>query len=176
VVIVPVSLLHFTSSLGFLLPGWQLIAPMAEVVAPLRSINRYGLFAVMTTTRPEIIVEGSADGRTWKTYEFRYKPGDIARRPPFVAPHQPRLDWQMWFAALGGYEDNIWFQNFCVRLLEGSPDVLRLLADDPFEGHPPRFLRAKLFRYRFSALGEAGAWWTREPHGDYSPVLTLSNR
>jgi len=175
ILIVPISLLHLTTSLGWLPPGWQFAAVAAEIIAPLRSVNSYGLFAVMTTTRPEIIVEGSDDGATWAAYEFKYKPGDLERRPPFVAPHQPRLDWQMWFAALGTYEENVWFQNFCLRLLEGSPDVLGLLARDPFEGRPPRYLRARLFRYRFSALGEA-AWWTREPLGDYSPVLTLSNR
>ena len=197
IVIVPVSLLHFTSSLGFLLPGWQIAAPIAEVVAPLRSVNSYGLFAVMTTTRPEIIVEGSNDGTTWMAYEFSYKPGELTRRPPFVAPHQPRLDWQMWFAALGRYEENGWFQNFCARLLEGSPDVLRLLARDPFNGRPPRYIRAELYEYRFarSAEGHPTAhsprggdpvasrssnsescprcWWTRERLGAYSPVISL---
>ena len=172
IIIVPVSLLHFTSSLGVLMPGWPLVAPIADAVAPLRSVNSYGLFAAMTTTRPEIIVEGSDDGRTWKAYEFRYKPGDLMRRPPFVAPHQPRLDWQMWFAALGRYEENVWFQNFCVRLLEGSPDVLRLLARDPFDGRRPRYVRAELYRYRFAKEGDAD-WWTRERLGEYSPVLSL---
>lgn len=172
IVIVPVSVLHFTRSLGFLLPGWPLIAPMADVVAPLRSVNSYGLFAVMTTTRPEIVVEGSTDGETWTAYEFSYKPGDLLRRPPVVAPHQPRLDWQIWFAALGEYEENVWFQNFCMRLLEGSPDVLRLLASDPFGGRPPLYIRAELYRYRFAA-GSDGSWWTRERLGEYSPVLSL---
>ena len=125
----------------------------------------------MTTTRPEIIVEGSNDGTTWEAYEFRYKPGALTRRPPFVAPHQPRLDWQMWFAALGRYEENLWFQNFCVRLLEGSPDVVRLLARDPFDGRPPRYVRGELYRYHFARAG--GAWWTRERLGEYSPVLSL---
>src|SRR5262245_6204544 len=165
IVIVPVSALHLTTSLGWLPPGWQVAAVAAEVIAPLRSVNSYGLFAVMTTTRPEIVIEGSDNGETWTAYEFKYKPGALARRPPFVAPHQPRVDWQMWFAALGTYEENVWFQNFCLRLLEGSPEVLRLLASDPFGGRPPRYLRAKLFRYRFSALG-GPAWWTREPLGD----------
>ena len=177
-VIVPVSLLHLTSSLGFLLPGWPLIAPVADVVAPLRSVNSYGLFAVMTTTRPEIIVEGSNDGETWTAYEFAYKPGDLRRRPPVVAPHQPRLDWQMWFAALGGYEENVWFQQFCARLLEGSPDVLGLLASDPFGGRPPRYIRAELYRYHFAEMSRHradGAWWTRERLGEYSPVLTLTS-
>jgi hypothetical protein len=175
VVIVPVSLFAFTSSLGILMPGWQIAAPMAEIVAPLRSVNSYGLFAVMTTTRPEIILEGSNDGVTWTAYEFKYKPGDVTRRPPWVAPHQPRLDWQMWFAALGRYPDNPWFGAFCRRLLEGSPSVLRLLARDPFAGRPPRYIRGVLYQYHFASI-EAhrrdGLWWTRERLGDYSPVLS----
>jgi len=176
IVIVPVSLLHFTSSLGVLLPGWQLIAPIAELVSPLRSLNTYGLFAVMTTTRPEIIVEGSDDGERWQAYEFSYKPGDLHRRPPVVAPHQPRLDWQMWFAALGRYEENPWFQNFCARLLEGAPEVQRLLARDPFGGRAPRYIRAELYQYHFAAMSQRradGVWWTRERLGAYSPVLSL---
>jgi lipase maturation factor 1 len=176
VVIVPVSLLHFTSSLGVLLPGWQLIAPIAELVSPLRSVNTYGLFAVMTTTRPEIIMEGSDDGESWQAYEFTYKPGDLHRRPPVVAPHQPRLDWQMWFAALGRYEENPWFQNFCVRLLQGSPEVQHLLARDPFNGRAPRYIRAELYQYHFAPMSTRraeGVWWTRERLGAYSPVLSL---
>jgi hypothetical protein len=175
VVIVPVSLLAFTSSLGVLMPGWQIAAPMAEVVAPLRSINTYGLFAVMTTMRPEIIVEGSTDGVTWTAYEFKYKPGDMTRRPPLVAPHQPRLDWQMWFAALARYEDNPWFRAFCMRLLEGSPSVLALLARNPFPDHPPRYVRGVLYQYRFASVDahrRSGVWWTRERLGEFSPVLT----
>ena len=92
-------------------------------------LNSYGLFAVMTTDRREIIVEGSNDGMNWLPYEFKYKPGDVNRRPAFVAPHQPRLDWQMWFAALGDYRQNPWFVNFCERLLQGSPEVLALLDE-----------------------------------------------
>jgi len=176
VVVVPVSLLTFTSSLGFLLPGWPLVAPIAQLIAPLRSVNSYGLFAVMTTTRPEIVVEGSNDGEIWLAYDFKYKPGDLTRRPPFVAPHQPRLDWQMWFAALSRYDEEAWFHNFCIRLLQGSPDVLRLLERDPFSGRPPRYVRATLYQYHFADLAAHranGAWWTRERRGEYSPALSL---
>jgi len=172
---VPVSALALTARVGVGVPLVPLVAPMADLIAPLRSVNAYGLFAVMTTTRPEIIVEGSDDGVEWKAYEFAYKPGDLRRRPPWVAPHQPRLDWQMWFAALGRYDDEPWFDNFCRRLLAASPDVLRLLASDPFGGRPPRFVRATLYRYRFSdwTTGRAqSVWWTRERLGDYSPVLS----
>ena len=173
VVTVPVSLVAFAGRAGIALPIWPIVDPLADAIAPFRSVNTYGLFAVMTTARPEIIVEGSDDGIDWRPYEFAYKAGDVHRRPPWVAPHQPRLDWQMWFAALGRYDDEIWFQRFCQRLLEGSPDVMRLLGDDPFAGHPPRHLRAVLYRYRFSdrvSSRTGGVWWTRERIGDYSPV------
>src|SRR5262249_52823091 len=122
--------------------------PLVELLSwqqPFRSVNRYGLFAVMTTSRREIIIEGSHDGQTWQPYEFRYKPGDLKRRPGFVAPHQPRLDWQMWFAALSDYRSNPWFMNFCVRLLQGSQEVLRLLKRNPFPDKPPRYLRAVVY-------------------------------
>ncbi len=145
-----------------------------RAVAPLRSANGYGLFAVMTTERPEITIEGSDDGSTWRPYAFRWKPGDPLRRPSFVAPHQPRLDWQMWFAALGDYRANPWLLRFMARLLEGSPEVLGLLADNPFPDRPPRQVRAVVSDYRFTDAEErrrTGAWWKREPRGLYAPVL-----
>ena len=173
IIIVPASAVTLASAGGLALPGWQLIEPLATVVSPFRSINSYGLFAVMTTMRPEIIVEGSNDGISWLAYEFKYKPGDLSRRPPWVAPHQPRLDWQMWFAALGRYEESPWFRNFCVRLLTASSDVLQLLARDPFNGRPPRYVRGVLYQYHFSDGRTAnGAWWTRERLGEFSPVLS----
>ncbi len=168
VVTVPVSLAMFVASFGILFVPPP-VAALADLIAPLRSVNGYGLFAVMTTTRDEIMVEGSNDRVTWQTYEFQYKPGDRRRAPPWVAPHQPRLDWQMWFASLTSFENAPWFGNFCVRLLQGSPDVLKLLERNPFPDHPPRYLRAVVYRYHFGR----DAWWTRERVGDYSPVLTL---
>jgi predicted DCC family thiol-disulfide oxidoreductase YuxK len=140
-----------------------------------RSVNSYGLFAVMTASRPEIILEGSADGVEWKPYEFRYKPGDVSRRPRFCWPHQPRVDWQMWFAALGSYDNNPWLINFCVRLLQNEPAVTRLLAHNPFPDRPPRYIRAVVYEYRFTSFAErraTGHWWKREPKGLYCPVLT----
>ncbi len=144
--------------------------------SPFRTVNRYGLFAVMTTRRPEIVIEGSADGATWREYAFRWKPGDVRRPPGFVAPHMPRLDWQMWFAALSDFRREPWFLAFCERLLEGSPPVLSLLAADPFEGRPPRYVRALVYDYRFTDAATrraTGAWWRRELRGLYCPVLTL---
>jgi hypothetical protein len=145
---------------------------MLHAVAPLRIVNSYGLFAVMTDVRDEIVVEGSNDGSTWQAYEFRYKPGDVLRAPPVVAPHQPRLDWQMWFAALSNYQQNPWFVNLMVRLLEGQPVVLRLLASNPFPQAPPKYIRARLYLYHFTHFGDRG-WWTREERGMYFPAVSL---
>jgi len=140
-------------------------------VAPFQIVNPYGLFAVMTTSRPEIIVEGSSDGRTWLAYGFKYKPGDVTRPPGWVAPYQPRLDWQMWFAALGTCYDNPWFVNFMLRLLQGSPDVLALLGKNPFPDAPPRYIRALVYDYHFTDLATRRAeatGWRREPMGVYA--------
>jgi len=145
---------------------------------PLASINTYGLFRNMTIKRPEIIIEGSNDGRTWLAYEFKWKPGDVMRRPSQVAPHQPRLDWQMWFAALGNYRQNPWFVNFMERLLEGQTEVLALLRDNPFPDEPPRFVRAMLYDYHFTTWQErrdSGAWWRRELIGPYLPKVPLQS-
>ena len=118
IAIAPLPVAKLASQIGFEVP---MVRPILDAVGPFRSINSYGLFAVMTTTRPEIVVEGSSDGVNWRAYEFRHKPGSVTRGPSWVAPFQPRLDWQMWFAALGRYEEELWFQRFCRRLLDGSP-------------------------------------------------------
>jgi predicted DCC family thiol-disulfide oxidoreductase YuxK len=147
---------------------------MYQRLGSLRSFNSYGLFAVMTTTRPEIVLEGSNDGENWLAYEFKFKPGELAKRPGIVAPHQPRLDWQMWFAALGTVRENPWFLQFMQRILEGSPEVLNLLASNPFPLAPPRYLRAALYDYQFSKPGDPPqTWWRREYRGLYCPSLSL---
>ena len=154
-------------------------ARVLSAIAPFGIVNTYGLFAVMTNSRPEIIVEGSNDGQTWLAYGFRYKPGDLKRPPIWVEPHQPRLDWQMWFAALANYESQPWFVNFMVRLLEGSPDVLALLERNPFPAQPPHYIRAEVYEYRFTTLAEhraTGDWWQRELKGVYFPPVSLRLR
>jgi len=147
-------------------------------LAPFEIVNSYGLFAVMTTTRMEIVIEGSRDGVTWQAYEFKYKPGDVKRRPAWVEPHQPRLDWQMWFAALGNYEQNPWVLRFMLRLLQGSAEATQLLGWNPFAKAPPVYVRALLYEYRFTSWQErraTGAWWKREYRGFYLPPLTREN-
>jgi predicted DCC family thiol-disulfide oxidoreductase YuxK len=159
--------------------GWSVIFPwpleaLRSGVAPFQSMSAYGLFAVMTTDRPEVLVEGSRDGRAWVPYGFRWKPGDVQRRPRFTTPHMPRLDWQMWFAALArDCRSQPWFLAFERRLLEGSPTVLALLRGNPFPEGPPRYLRARLDQYRFTGRGEQ-AWWRRDELGFFCPPLGLS--
>jgi hypothetical protein len=150
-------------------PGGQAVLRAAD---PFRIVNSYGLFAIMTTSRQEIIVEGSNDGVKWLAYEFPYKPGNVYRPPPIVAPFQPRLDWQMWFAALGSYQDNRWFVNFMLRLLQGEPSVLHLLSYNPFPKSPPKYVRARTYLYTFTHFGDR-AWWSREENGIYLPAVSL---
>lgn len=127
-------------------------------------------------------MEGSRNGEDWLAYEFRYKPGsDLARPPPVVAPHQPRLDWQLWFAALGTYGTSPYFVHLAAKLLVGEPDVLALLDTErlPFPpGRPPRWVRATLYVYDFAPrdrrLGQ-GQWWTRRRVAEYFPPVDLAN-
>jgi lipase maturation factor 1 len=176
VVVAAVSLFQVASLFGARSALWFPAAFLNAELAPLRTVNSYGLFAVMTTRRDEIIVEGSDDGTNWLAYEFKYKPGKVNRRPGFIEPFQPRLDWQMWFAALGSHRQNPWFDNFCERLLQGSPDVLALLETNPFPQHPPRYLRAELYDYHFTSFAErraTGAWWRRQRVGEYLPPVSI---
>jgi hypothetical protein len=177
VLILILSLLPMLRLLRFEMDWPKPLALLWEFFEPFRLVNSYGLFSIMTTQRPEIIVEGSRDGVNWLAYEFKWKPGDPKRAPRFVAPRQPRLDWQVWFAALGFYPNNPWFWRFLVRLLEGSPSVLSLLRSNPFPDAPPRFVRAVLYDYRFADAERrrvTKAWWFRERRGPYSPVIDMN--
>jgi len=141
-----------------------------------RIVNGYGLFRVMTKDRGEIILEGSSEGIDWLPYEFKWKPGDLKRAPGWCAPHQPRLDWQMWFAALGTPRENPWLIALIYRLLQGSHQVNDLLANNPFPDKPPRYIRATFYRYRFTTVDEfrhTGAWWKRQELREYLPTLSL---
>jgi len=130
----------------------------------------------MTTTRPEIIIEGSEDQLSWREYSFRYKPGNLHRGLPFVAPHQPRLDWQMWFAALGTYQENTWVGGLIYRLLLGDESVLALMDKPPFS-KPPRIIRAQLYLYDLTTPNErerTGAVWQRRFEGVWLGPVSLA--
>ena len=156
-------------------PGWG--DEVMGWVEPFRSVNGYGLFRVMTTERPELVLEGSRDSTHWEAYGFRYKPGDPMRRPSFVAPFHPRLDWQLWFAALGPGSNLGWLGSLAEGLRAGTPEVVALMGTNPFAGAPPKYVRAVLYDYRFSTPEErsrTGAWWVRTLEGtfDLAPVST----
>jgi hypothetical protein len=139
----------------------------------------YGLFARMTTERLEVTLEGSNDGRQWAPYHFKYKPGELTRAPPFVAPHQPRLDWQMWFAALGSINQNSWLFNLAVQILRNNSDVLELMdtqTKNPFPFKPPTYIRAIAYDYKFTTITDNSTqWWQRSFHHEYMPKLSLKD-
>lgn len=148
------------------------------MISPYYLINPYGLFARMTTTRNEIIIQGSNDGEVWKDYEFHWKPGDVKAPPRQVAPHQPRLDWQMWFASLSSYQNNPWFIRLLTCLLQGSHSVLALFKKNPFPEAPPKFIRTLMYEYHFTDIKTkraTGDWWKRTLKGIYSPSCSLQN-
>jgi len=146
----------------------------------LHLVNTYGAFGSVTRRRKEVVLEGTdaerpSDGE-WREYEFKGKPGDPRRRPPQVAPYHLRLDWLMWFVALTPAYGDGWLLPLLRRLLEGDPATLALLRSNPFPSSPPRYLRARLYRYRFSTRDEraaTGAWWVRELDGTLVGPLAL---
>jgi len=151
-------------------PAPALVVGLARMATNLGIVNGYGPFAVVSRERLEIVVEGSDDCSHWLPYSFRYKPGDPAAALGWNVPHQPRLDWQMWFATLNPGREKAWFCAFLERLRGHSGPVLALLQDNPFPARPPLYLRAELYRYRFSTPAQraaAGAVWQRQRVGGY---------
>jgi hypothetical protein len=150
----------------------------------LQIVNTYGAFGSVTKDRFEIIVEGTADdtigpSTVWKEYQFKGKPGDPMYRPPLVAPYHMRLDWLMWFAAMGRAQDSPWFSDVIVRILQGDRETLGLLRLNPFPDRPPRWVRAEMYQYHFTTPAEhkaTGRWWDRQFAGDYFPAVRLPAR
>lgn len=170
----------FSGRTAALVLGWQGTVPervsqLADFLGPFRFINHYALFVHMTTRRNEITIEGSNDGETWQDYSFPWKPGDPKRRPGFVEPFHPRLDWQMWFAALGSWRRAPWIFRLQQKILEGTPEVLALLDHNPFPQAPPRYVRLRIQQYHFSSWERwrrTGEWWTVSPDATYSRALS----
>jgi predicted DCC family thiol-disulfide oxidoreductase YuxK len=167
------SLVRMDERFGGSPPAWT--QAVDGLIGPFQMVSAYGLFSIMTTKRHEIVIEGSYDGVKWHEYEFRYKPGDVARAPPWNIPHQPRLDWQMWFAALDNPQRLRWFWRFLERLLENEPTVTALLARNPFADKPPTYVRAQFYDYTFAGSEEKarGQWWDRQLLGQYFPAVHL---
>lgn len=168
VVLVTLSLLAFLPLVPPLRDASAAVAQVRRVVAPWRSVNAYHLFAQMTRVRHEAVIEGSADGVTWLPYEFRWKPGDPMRAPAFVAPHQPRLDFQLWFLLLGGRDVPRYFSELLTQRRTHPERAASFFAVDPFAGRAPQRLRVAVYRYRFTDAAtrrQTGAWWTRVLEG-----------
>ncbi len=148
---------------------------------PLQIVNTYGAFGSVTRERLEIAIEGSTDetleSATWKEYQFKGKPGDPSRMPSQIAPYHLRLDWLMWFAAMGSARDYEWFSPLMLKLLEGDAATIGLLAGNPFPDRPPRWIRARMYKYTFTTPAErrqSGRWWNREVVGEYFPAVRLN--
>ena len=147
-------------------------------------VNSYGAFGTVGRFRDEVVIEGTAaatltDDTVWHEYEFKGKPGDVHRWPGQFAPYHLRLDWLMWFAALSPGYARPWFRTFLDRLLSNDPDTLKLLRHNPFEGQPPRYVRARRYRYQFSTWAELRrehVWWHRTLLGDYVPPVATRDR
>lgn len=190
----PMSLFRKTA-IGALaaLVGFLSIGPVTNLVSPRQAMNRsfdplhlvntYGAFGSVTKERDEIILEGTDEATVgsatrWKEYEFKAKPGDTTRMPRVVSPYQMRLDWLMWFAAMGSWRQYPWVLGLTGRLLQNDPEALKHMAGNPFPDSPPRYIRATLYRYRFTTAEEkkqSSEWWVREPVGTYFPPLSLDN-
>lgn len=153
--LLPLGLLHLTGAWSRGERAESLVA-VSNAVNPFHVSNTYGLFARMTLDRPELILEGSNDGETWRAYELPYKAGALDTALPLAGPHMPRLDWMLWFAALGDLRHNRWVLGLVFRLLDGSPEVLALLDDNPFPDHPPRWVRITRYDYTFTPVA---TWW-----------------
>jgi hypothetical protein len=173
----------------FLLVAYLSIAPVTNLFSnrqlmnasfdPFDLVNTYGAFGTVGKERDEIIFEGTDDtvitGNTkWREYEFKAKPGDPNGRPAFIAPYQPRIDWQIWFAAMASPADYPWTLHFVWRLLHNDEATLSLLAGNPFPEAPPHYIRARLYRYRFAPPGDA-TWWKRESIGEWLPALSTND-
>jgi hypothetical protein len=150
---------------------------------PLHLVNTYGAFGSISRTRYEVVVEGTLDDvpredSDWREYEFKGKPGEPRHWPRQFAPYHLRLDWLMWFAALSPAYAGEWFGGLVERLLVNDRDTLRLLRRSPFPPDtPPRFVRARLFLYRYTTwreLRETGACWERVYVREYMPPTRLA--
>ncbi|MEC7839375.1 MAG: lipase maturation factor family protein [Chlamydiota bacterium] len=154
----------------------SLFDKLLKKIYHLHIVNRYGIFAVMTTHRYEIVIQGSDDGIHWHEYSFKHKASETNRRPKRISPYQPRIDWQIWFLPFSSYDYEVWFQNFLLRLLQGEKHVLTLLGKNPFPNTPPQYIRALKYEYVFSdakTKKTSGNWWIRTYIGEYSPTLSL---
>lgn len=161
-----------------ILPGLPFPPEPMVALEPFRIANSYGLFGRMTWSRYEIEFQGSEDGEHWTPYPFRYKPQALNEAPGIYAPYQPRFEWNLWFASLGGWRENPFVVRTEQQLLLNNPDVLALFRFNPFAAAPPVYVRSVLWQYWFTDRATkraTGDWWRREERGLYAPALERTN-
>ncbi|MGD9683504.1 MAG: lipase maturation factor family protein [Candidatus Obscuribacterales bacterium] len=165
---------RFLAGLGVYLP--VSIMTGLRAIAPFHIANSYGMFAVMTTQRPEIVFEGSDDLVHWQEYSFRFKVDALDKAPPVMAPHMPRLEWRLWFEAMDVGRTEPWVLNLCRLMLRGDQEVMRMFVPCPYvNGKPPRYLRAFVYNYHFTDFDklEKGQWWWRDDKRLFIPPVEL---
>ncbi len=165
-------------------PALNILSPkqiMNTSFDPLDLVNTYGAFGTVGKERMNVVYEGTDDGElsdstNWKPYIYKGLPVRLDERPPQVAPYQLRFDWQMWFASMTTYSRYPWSLNVVWKLLHNDPNALRLFAENPFPGEPPKYVRVVLYRYSFAEPGNPeGKWWNREQTGLWLPPLSADN-
>jgi hypothetical protein len=172
----PMYILAAGAFLTSFMPSRGVIEGLMELVSPLHIADRYGVFAVMTTERPEIIFEGSNDGKSWMPYELQNKPDNPNRAPPWVAPHMPRLSWRLWFAGMGPPAASPWVLPLIEKMLTNSPSVVSFFEHNPFPNQPPKYIRALVYDYHFTddqQRRKSGAWWRRDNQRTWLPPLMM---
>lgn len=146
---------------------------------PFRIVNTYGAFGTVTKERTEVVLEGTLaenpNDADWLEYDFKCKPGNLSQMPCWISPYHYRLDWLMWFAAFQNYQHNPWLVHLAAKMLVNDPIVDSLLLKNPFNGHkPPKYVRARHYKYEFAPLSNAqGHWWKRKYIKEYMPILDL---
>ena len=145
----------------------------------LHLVNTYGAFGSVGKTRPELVFQGTHDAAvtsetTWREYDFKCKPDRLDEAPCLITPYHRRLDWLLWFAAMGSPDRYPWSVHLVYQLLENDPSALSLIGENPFPDSPPRYIRVERYRYRFTEFGQDG-WWRRERIGTFLPALSLDD-
>ncbi|HEY0369599.1 MAG TPA: lipase maturation factor family protein, partial [Chthoniobacterales bacterium] len=147
---------------------------------PLELVNTYGAFGAVGKQRFNVVFEGTNAATPdasaeWKPYPYKGLPVALDQRPPQIAPYQLRLDWQMWFAAMASPNEYPWTLHLVWKLLHNDSGALSLFAGNPFPDHPPRYIRAMHYRYRFVRPNDAGNWWERDELGPWLPPLAADD-
>ena len=171
--------------------GLLSIQPVINLISPnqvmntsfdsLDLVNTYGAFGSVGRVRLTIVFEGTDaavpdESAVWRPYLYRAQPVAVDKRPNQIAPYQPRLDWQVWFAAMGEPSEYPWTLNLVWKLLHNDPGALGLLKNNPFPNKPPRYIRAVLYSYAFAPPGNrAHLWWTRKELGLWLPPLSTDD-